>query len=431
MRLALITHKFAKGDGQGRVNYELARAALAEGHSVWLLATKVAPELAAHPRARWVHIGGSWLPSSLLQNQAFAWQSAAWLWRHRRELDLVHANGFVSWSRADINTSHFVHSAWIRSPVHTWRVRRDAYGLYQLLYSYCGTWLERWSYRHARLVVAVSEQVRGELIETGVAPARLTVVANGVDTEEFKPGEVSRAALGLPAGRLLLFVGDIRTPRKNLDTLLRALVAVKGATLIVVGDRTGSPYPRLAADLGLERRVSFVGFRRDIPRLMQAVDLFVFPSRYEACSLVLLEAAASGLPIVAARTTGGTELLSPACSVLLEDPEDNAQLAVTLNHLLEDPATLERMGAEARRVGLANTWQIMARRYLQLYDNLHESRGATRTEDDTDESNGNKREDANDVGRSEVQFEEHSATGSGALLAPEAARGHPQVQRRP
>ena len=165
MRLALITQKFVKGDGQGRVNYELAYAALAEGHSVWLLATEVAPELAAHPGAHWVHIGASWLPSSLLQNQAFAWQSAVWLWRHRRELDLVHANGFVSWSRADLNTSHFVHSAWIRSPFHTWRVRRDAYGLYQLLYSYCGTWLEGWSYHRARLVVAVSEQVRGELVK--------------------------------------------------------------------------------------------------------------------------------------------------------------------------------------------------------------------------------------------------------------------------
>ena len=150
MRLALITHKFVKGDGQGRVNYELAQAALAEGHCVWLLASEVASELAAHPRARWVRIGASWLPSSLLQNQAFACQSAVWLWRHRRELDLVHANGFVSWSRADINTSHFVHSAWIRSPFHTWHVRRDAYGLYQLIYSYCGTWLERWSYRRAR-----------------------------------------------------------------------------------------------------------------------------------------------------------------------------------------------------------------------------------------------------------------------------------------
>jgi glycosyltransferase involved in cell wall biosynthesis len=424
VRLALITHKLVKGDGQGRVNYELALAALAAGHCVWLLASEVAPELAAHPRARWVRVGAPWLPSALLQNQAFAWKSTAWLWRHRSELDLVHANGFVSWAAADINTSHFVHSAWLRSPFHTWRVRRDAYGLYQLLYSYCGTWLERWSYRRARLVAAVSEQVRRELVESGVAPARLTVVANGVDTEEFKPGEVSRATLGLPAGRLLLFVGDIRTPRKNLDTLLRALVEVRDANLVVVGDRTGSPYPRLAAELGLEERVSFVGFRRDIPRLMQAVDLFVFPSRYEACSLVLLEAAASGLPIVAARTTGGAELLSPSCSMLVDDPEDAAALAATLNRLLESPAALEHMGIEARRVALANSWQTMARRYLQLYDGLLENHDPTRNADAT------PRERSNGVERVEVRSEAHDAAGRDARVAQEAIAAHPQGQRR-
>jgi glycosyltransferase involved in cell wall biosynthesis len=429
VRLALITHKFVKGDGQGRVNYELAQAALAEGYYVWLVATEVAPELAAHPRARWVRIRVAWLPSSLLRNQLFAWQSALWQWRHRRELDLVHANGFVSWSRADINTSHFVHGAWLRSPFHTWRIRRDAYGLYQLLYSYCGTWLERWAYRRARLVVAVSVQVRGELIEAGVALPRLIVVPNGVDTEEFKPGDASRRALGLPAGKLLLFVGDIKTPRKNLDTLLRALVRVADASLTVVGDCNNSPYPRLAAELGLEHRVSFLGFRRDIARLMQSVDLFVFPSRYEACSLVLLEAAASGLPIVAARTTGGTELLSPACSVLVDDPGDEAELAATLNRLLENPAGLVRMGSEARRMALANSWQVMARRYLQLYDNLLRDHVGARTESGSAESNVDPTEGAKDVERAEVRREERAAIGSTALVATEAAPGHPPAQR--
>src|SRR5215472_15763812 len=108
MRLALITHKFVRGDGQGRVNYELARAALAEGHSVSLLATQVAPELAAHPLARFVPIGVSGLPTALLQNQVFALRTSLWLRRHRHELDLVHANGFTSWSRCDVNSSHFV-----------------------------------------------------------------------------------------------------------------------------------------------------------------------------------------------------------------------------------------------------------------------------------------------------------------------------------
>jgi glycosyltransferase involved in cell wall biosynthesis len=370
MRLALITHKLVKGDGQGRVNYELAREALAAGHSVFLLASEVAPELAAHPQARVVRIRLAGLPTALLQNQVFACRTALWIWRHRGEIDLVHANGFVSWCAADINSSHFVHAAWMRSRYHTWRVRRDFYGFYQLLYSFTGKWLERWSYRHSRCVVAVSEQVRRELIEAGVTPQRLRVIPNGVDADEFAPAEVSRRESGLPEGRLLLFIGDLRTPRKNLDTLLRAMVNVHGATLAVAGSTERSPYPRLATRLGLEGRVAFLGFRRDVPQLMRAAAIFVFPSRYEACSLVLLEAAASGLPIVAAATAGGVELLTAECSELLHDPDDAVALAATLNRLLGAPAVLQRMSVESRRVALANSWQAMARRYLELYREL-------------------------------------------------------------
>lgn len=376
MRLALITHKLVKGDGQGRVNYELARAALAEGHEVSLLATEVAPDLVSHPLARVARIGATRLPTALLQNQMFAFQSTMWLRRHRADVDIAHANGFVSWAGSDVNSSHFVHAAWIRSRSHTWNVRRDAYGLYQLIYSACNKLFERWSYRRAGIIVAVSDQVRRELTESGLDPKRIRVIPNGVDCEEFKPAAVSREELGLPAGHLALFIGDIKTPRKNLETLLRALVSVKDLSLVVVGDTAGSPYPHLAGTLGLESRVRFLGFRRDVPRLMQAADLFVFPSRYEACSLVLLEAAASGLPIVAGRTTGGTELLTSDCSVLLENPEDHQQLAAVLNRLLGAPSELASMGKAARQVALANSWQVMAQRYLSLYREVLEQAAA-------------------------------------------------------
>jgi len=381
MRLALITHKFVRGDGQGRVNYELAGAALAEGHTVFLLATEVAPELKAHSRAYFVPIGISWLPTALLQNQVFAWRTSRWLWRHRSELDLVHANGFVSWSRSDVNSSHFVHDAWIRSRFHTWHTRRDAYGLYQWLYGSTGTWLERGAYRRARCIVAVSEQVRRELIASGVDRERVRVIPNGVDTEEFFPAVAKRPVPGLPQGKIVLFIGDIKTPRKNLDTLLRAMTQVADGTLVVAGDIVGSPYPRMATKLGLDGRVCFLGFRRDIPDLMRAASLFVFPSRYEACSLVLLEAAASGLPIVAGRTTGGTELLTPECSVLLEDSGDHVELAAALNRLLGSAEHLARMGEEARRVALRNTWQRMSARYLELYREVAERRGTENTDD--------------------------------------------------
>ena len=370
MHIALVTHKFARGDGQGRVNLEIAEAALRRGWKVTLVSSEVAPELLGHPAVAWIHIDTKLWPTELIRNQIFALKASAWLRRLRRQFDLVHVNGFVSWVAADVNSSHFVHGAWARSPFHTWRRRRDLYGAYQLIYSRIGELLELRSYRRARVVVAVSEQVKRELIHSGVANASVRVIPNGVDIEEFKPGTPSRADLGLPDGRLALFVGDIKTSRKNLDTVLRAIARVDEVTLLVVGDDTGSPYPRLASDLGVLSRTRFLGFRRDIPELMQAADLFVFPSRYEPSGLVLFEAAASGLPIIVSRSAGGTEVLGEEGCLLLDDPEDDVALAGAMRRVLASPAELQRLRLAARSAAVAHSWQAMSQRYLQLYCDL-------------------------------------------------------------
>jgi glycosyltransferase involved in cell wall biosynthesis len=370
MHIALVTHRFVRGDGQGRVNLEIAQAALRRAWKVTLIASEVAPELLGHSDVAWIRVDTKAWPTELIRNQVFALKATVWLHRLRRKLDLVHINGFVTWSAADVNSSHFVHGAWARSPFHTWRLRRDLYGAYQLLYSRLGEMLELWSYQRARTVVAVSQQVRRELIESGVADTRVRVIPNGVDIEEFKPCSRSRADLGLPEGPLVLFVGDIKTPRKNLDTVLRALTHVDQATLLIVGDDSGSPYPRLARELGLLSRTRFLGFRRDIAALMQASDLFVFPSRYEPSGLVLFEAAASGLPIIASGSAGGTEVLGEEGCVLLDDPEDDAALADAMRRLLASPSELQRLRLAARRAAVAHTWQTMAQRYLDLYCEL-------------------------------------------------------------
>jgi glycosyltransferase involved in cell wall biosynthesis len=376
MRIALVTHKFTHGDGQGRVNYEIAQAALRAGHQVWLVASEVAPELAAEPNARCVLLSVDGWPTRLVQNQVFALKSALWLARNRKRLDVVHVNGFITWGRADINTAHFVHSAWLQSPVHTWRLKRNGYEFYQFVFSKLNSWLERRAYRASSIVVAVSEQVRRELLSQGVPADTIRVISNGVNLEEFCPRPVERRALGLPEGLLLLFVGEIRTPRKNLDTLLQALRSIPEAVLCVVGDIAQSPYPELARRLGVSDRVIFLGFRRDVAELMRAVDLFVFPSRYEACSLVLLEALASGLPIVAARSTGGTELLTPECSVLIGDANSVSELSEALRTLAVDRDLRVSMSAAAASLARQHTWGRMAQRYLRMYEECGTGRSA-------------------------------------------------------
>jgi len=371
MKLAIVTHKFCKGDGQGRVNYEVVREALSQGHHLTLIASEVAQEFRAHPAVTWVPISVAAWPTALLKCQVFAWKSAHWLKAHRREVDIVQVNGFITWAASDVNAVHFVHSAWLRSPVHSARLRRDLYGLYQWMYSALNARLERKAFSAAKSVVAVSEQIRRELLQIGVPDERIRVIINGVDPKEFYPGPSRRSDWGLPNGvPLALFAGDIRTPRKNLDTVLQALVEAKDLHLAVAGATEGSLYPALSAQLGLTARVHFLGYRRDVADLMRAADIFVFPSRYEACSLVSLEALASGLPIITATTAGGSEVITESCGVVLPDPNDATALAAAMCRMTDDPKRMMAQGHAARRIAEEHTWSIMAADYLTVFQQV-------------------------------------------------------------
>lgn len=368
MRIALVTNSVCPGSGQGRVNFEIARAARQRGHEVVLVASTVNRQLASAPDVTWTRIPVEHWPTRLLKDQVFAWRSTRWLRDHASRLDVVVGNGCNTWFVPDVNVVHFVHSAWKASPVHTARVRRGPYAWYQWLYTTLNARWEKRALEKTGTVVAVSEQVRAQLADAGIRRDATEVIHNGVDTSEFKPGPANRSALGLPENvPLALFVGEIRTPRKNLDTVLEALASVPSLHLAVVGDRDGSPYPRMAERIGVSDRVRFMGFRQDVPDLMRAADLFVFPSRYEACSLVLLEAMASGLPIVTAQTAGGAELVEDCFGRVLPDPNDEQALARALRTLIDDPEQLDQMARAARSAATHHTWSKMADEYLTLF----------------------------------------------------------------
>ena len=371
MKLCIITHKVKKGDGQGRVNYEIAKEVVRRGHHLTLLATEVAEELHQSSKVNWISISVKNFPTEFIRNFIFANKSAGWLRNNRSAVDLVKVNGAITTAASDVNAVHFVHSSWLRSPVHISRIRRDLYGFYQWLYTALNARWEKQAFQKAKVVVAVSQKVAQELVDIGVPRSHIRVIVNGVDLQEFSPGVADRQKLGLPENvTLALFAGDIRTPRKNLDTVLHALVKVPDLHLAVVGGIEGSPFPQLAASLGLNERVHFLGYRRDIPQIMRAADIFVFPSRYEACTLVLLEALASGLPVITATATGGAELVTPECGVVLADSDDTNALASALLSLVSDRAIRQQMGKAARSIAEQHGWTTMAQTYVNLFEEL-------------------------------------------------------------
>ncbi len=392
MKIAIVTHVVRHNDGQGRVNYEIARAALAEGHQVTLLASHVAPELASETRLRWVAIKiGRFWPTKLFKQQVFALKTALWLKKHKKDYDVLHVNGFISWTKADVNTAHFVHGGWLRSPYYPFKLTGGLWSAYQVVYSHVNAKLEHWAYQRSKIIAAVSEKVAVEIRANGTESERIEVVYNGVDTTAFTAARRTgsdRAQFQLPDDAcLLLFVGDLRTPRKNLDTVLKALLELPSSVhLAVAGYIPGSPYPDEAKALGIGDRVHFLGLVKNMPTLMHSVDAFVFPSRYEAMSLSLLDALAAGLPVITAKTAGGAEIIGTDCGIVLDDPDDATALAGAVMKLADAPELRREMGVAARQLADQFGWARMARRYLDLYRGFANQKGAAASSNDTSDA---------------------------------------------
>ena len=368
MRIAIVTHNVRRGDGQGRVNYEIARHLVASGAEISLFADAIDTDL--------LDLGCKWCPIQprvrtpmLLRVLEFVRRADCEIQKVDRPFDVIHANGFTLTRPHHVNTAHMIHSAWEKCP---WNRDRNVHPLraaYHKLYTRLNTRWEAISYSNAKVVVAVSQQVKSELLAITIGQGNIRVITNGVDLEEFAPGSLNRIELGLPPDvPLLLFVGDIQTGLKNLETVLQAVKRNPKCHLAVVGRMGSSPFPRRAAMLGISDRVHFLGFRKDIAALMRAVDLFVFPSRYESFSLVLLEAMASGLPVITARSVGAAELVTKDSGVVLEHPNDVEQLTSHIRHLLLNPDLRRRMGTCARSVAEQHSWERMASAYAKTYE---------------------------------------------------------------
>jgi len=238
--------------------------------------------------------------------------------------------------------------------------------------------LHEWIYRHTDAIVAVSRDLKGQLVSRGVPADKVEVIPNGVDSR-FCPGDQAEARrrLDLPeAGALLGFVG-LLVPVKGLDVLLDAMARLDGpaAHCVLVGD--GPERQALEARaraLGLGARLHFAGQRPagEIPDWLNAFDALVLPSRSEGRPNVVLEAMSSGLPVVATRVGGTPELVRPGDTGWLVEPEDPAALAAALGELLGLADLGRGMGARGREVIVSEglTWEANARRTEELYSRL-------------------------------------------------------------
>lgn len=230
-----------------------------------------------------------------------------------------------------------------------------------------------------RAVICNSQMVADELVrEYGVDPARLRVIYNGVDSDHFRPdallGETAqiRPKLGIPASApVFLFVGS-GFERKNLGSAIAALAQLpqRDAQLIAIGqDKHAHRYRALARQLGVGARVHLVGRQQDVRPWYGAADALVLPTLYDPFANVVLEAMASGLPVVTSFKCGAVDLIRSGGNGLLCDALDITALAGHLETLCHRK-TRDRIGAAGRETVRPLTLTHMADQLMALYREL-------------------------------------------------------------
>ena len=144
---------------------------------------------------------------------------------------------------------------------------------------------------------------------------------------------------------------------------------------MVIGRSHIAKYGEFALKFSVLDRVIFAGFVPEIKDYYAASDIFVFPTRYEPFGLVITEAMASGLPVITSEIAGAAEIMTDGRdAILLKDPTDSSEIAEAIRTLVDDDKLRASMGANARRTAEKYSWDEVARKTMEVYEEVAESK---------------------------------------------------------
>ncbi len=385
MKIALnIEVVGAKRGGAEKYAASLARALAAAGHTVSLVARDVAPgelppEVSVHP----VHLrplpGLGWL-----RTYRFAAASEQIL----KQLDVDLILGFAKvWHQHAYLSVGGPHQAALHASRDRFQsaIPRCLWTAGKLLSpkQWVFRLIDRRQFHTGRQphVIAPSRMSADHFRQFhGIPPERISVIYNGLDRTDPLPDPVAarrafRARHHLTdADVAVLFVAR-NYALKGLQPLLEAFALVvaryPNARLLVCGSRHDGPYRRQAQRLGLARHVQFLGFVDDIRPCFAGSDLFAFPTFYDPCSLVVLEAMAAGLPVITTRQNGAAELLTDSIhGFVIDSPWATRQFTHRLRRLVGNDLFRCRMGREAAEHAQTLTLDIRLKELVARLDRI-------------------------------------------------------------
>jgi glycosyltransferase involved in cell wall biosynthesis len=339
------------------------------GHRVTVIARTC--ELPASTEVTFHRVRGPRRPF-LLSYPWFMIAGSLAVWRWRR--GVVQTTGAIVLNRVDVVAVHYCHQV---GPANASR----SSGLFRAQARIAGL-LKRGAERlcfarnRSATFVCVSDGVAEEVREHyPELDERTLTIHNGVDTAAFTAGahggraRALRATLAIGEERLVAaFVGS-EWERKGLEPLICALAISPDWDLLVAGGGERRRYQELADSLGVGSAIHWLGVTSEIQLVYELADAFVLPSSYETFSLVTFEAAASGLPILAAPVSGVRELIRDGHNGFLIS-RDPREIGERLRQLAADPALRTRLGSAARQSALEFGWERTVAKHHDLYTRL-------------------------------------------------------------
>jgi glycosyltransferase involved in cell wall biosynthesis len=284
------------------------------------------------------------------------------------QIDILHSHGY----KADIYG--YLATRRLRIPIIA--TRHNQRGLRHTLAIRLYEFLDILFLRRFNAVAAVSDLIAEELLRAGVAPRKVTVIGNGIDVSRFVGASPTLSEELNKEQRLLIGTAGRLIPQKGIEYFLMAASEVLKTfpTLLfgIVGEGPHRPaLERSMKDLGIERNVVFTGPRSDMPNIYASFDVFVLPSLEEGMPMTVLEALASGLPVIATKVGAVEKLVFPNQTGILVQPGEAAGLAAALISLIGNPELRVRLGQNGRSL-VQNEYSssVMSQRYLRLYEEL-------------------------------------------------------------
>jgi len=230
-----------------------------------------------------------------------------------------------------------------------------------------------------RLVPVSQAMARIILGIPGISATKVNPIPNAIPCGEYyqpESRESMREELGLDPSTIAIgFTGRLEKV-KNLDLLLTAFRNIHlhwpDTRLVIAGEGDlMDALQKQSADLGLMNDVLWMGFYKDIPRLLSAMDLYIQPSINEGLSLSILEAMAAELPVISTKVDSATEIITDGANGMLIPPSSTRCMEDALRSLIENPEKRSRLANAGRKTVLENyDLPIMVDHYCQLYQNL-------------------------------------------------------------